>query len=48
MVRKETVFSYKLDYAFLLNNINEKKEREGGGEDGQGGGGRRSREGRLC
>ena len=35
MVKKETFFSYKLDYAFLLNNINEKEEREGGGGKGR-------------
>ena len=47
MVKKEAVFSDKLDYAFLLNNINEEEDRGGGGEGGWGGGGRkRSREGR--
>ena len=35
MVKKETFFSYKLDYAFLLNNINEEEEREGGGGKGR-------------
>ena len=35
MVKKETFFSYKLDYAVLLNNINEEEEREGGGGKGR-------------
>ena len=57
MVKKEAVFSDKLDYAFLLNNVNEEEEREGGGGKGRRRGrwmGRKGQEkkqregGRLC